>query len=83
MDISTLETKLQCLINEVENVPSVKATSSSLLTSAPKKAKSKKDANLDSYLDQLRLMIKYLVFDIEATKRENKYLKNILEGQED
>lgn len=82
MDISTLETKLQCLINEVENIPSVKSTSSSMLASSPKQ-KVKKDANLEQYLDQLRLMIKYLVFDIEATKRENKYLKKILEGQED
>ena len=36
---------------------------------------------LDS-LDNLRFSIKYLVFDLEATRRENAYLKKLLEGKE-
>ena len=30
-------------------------------------------------LDQLRLQLKYLLFDLEATKRENRYLRQMLE----
>ena len=29
-------------------------------------------------LDQLRLQLKYLLFDLEATKRENRYLRQML-----
>ncbi|OHB51530.1 MAG: hypothetical protein A2Y10_11695 [Planctomycetes bacterium GWF2_41_51] len=83
MDISALENKLQGLLDEVEKNPSVKYTKSTLLTSKPKLSKVSKEVNLEQYFDQLRLMIKYLVFDIEATKRENKYLRKILEGQEE
>lgn len=30
-------------------------------------------------VDQLRLQLKYLVFDLEATRRENRYLRKMLE----
>jgi len=30
-------------------------------------------------LDQLRLQLKYLQFDLEATRRENRYLRQMLE----
>jgi uncharacterized FlaG/YvyC family protein len=35
--------------------------------------------NLQESLDYLRLSIKYLVFDLEATRRENGYLRKMLE----
>jgi hypothetical protein len=31
-------------------------------------------------LDWLRLSVKYLVFDLEATRRENQYLRQMLES---
>lgn len=34
---------------------------------------------LQETLDFLRLGVKYLVFDIEATKRENAYLRKLLD----
>jgi len=34
---------------------------------------------LEESLDRLRLQIKYLVFDLEATRRENRYLRQMLE----
>lgn len=42
---------------------------------------------LQESLDHLRLSVKYLVFDLEATRRENAYLRKMLreapeEGQE-
>ncbi len=40
----------------------------------------KKTVNeLQESLDYLRLSIKYLVFDLEATRRENQYLRKLLE----
>lgn len=38
-------------------------------------------AELQESLDYLRLSIKYLVFDLEATRRENQYLRRLLENQ--
>lgn len=36
---------------------------------------------LQESLDYLRLSVKYLVFDLEATRRENQYLRKLLERQ--
>lgn len=38
-------------------------------------------ATLEETLDFLRLQVKYLVFDLEATRRENMYLRRMLEGR--
>lgn len=38
-------------------------------------------AGLQESLDYLRLSVKYLVFDLEATRRENQYLRKMLERQ--
>ena len=34
---------------------------------------------LQESLDYLRLSVKYLVFDLEATRRENRYLRRMIE----
>ena len=39
-------------------------------------------SDLQESLDYLRLSIKYLVFDLEATRRENKYLRDMLNKQD-
>jgi hypothetical protein len=39
--------------------------------------------SLQESLDYLRLSIKYLVFDLEATRRENGYLRRMLEEAHD
>lgn len=38
---------------------------------------------LQESLDYLRLSVKYLVFDLEATRRENDYLRGLVTGQSD
>jgi len=35
-------------------------------------------ASLEDSLDHVRLAVKYLLFDLEATKRENVVLKELL-----
>ncbi|MBK7405700.1 MAG: transcriptional regulator [Phycisphaerales bacterium] len=37
--------------------------------------------DLQDSLDHLRLSVKYLVFDLEATRRENQYLRRLIEAQ--
>lgn len=39
-------------------------------------------SNLNDSLDYLRICIKYLIFDLEATRRENKCLRQMLEEKE-
>lgn len=38
-------------------------------------------SDLQDSLDYLRLSIKYIMFDLEATRRENVYLRKLLEKQ--
>ena len=40
-------------------------------------------SDLQESLDYLRIVIKYQVFDLEATRRENAYLRKLLEGETD
>ncbi|MGB8227334.1 MAG: hypothetical protein WCE45_10815 [Sedimentisphaerales bacterium] len=86
MDISTVETRLNELLNEVNNLPAEQ--SKKLLSLAQKtklyNQKQKQDTdNLRDSLDHLRLTVKYLLFDLEATRRENKYLRKMLEHSEE
>lgn len=39
--------------------------------------------SLQESLDYLRLCIKYQLFDLEATRRENKHLRNLLEKKKE
>ena len=40
-------------------------------------------SELQESLDYLRLSVKYLVFDLEATRRENKYLRSLINNEGD
>ena len=37
---------------------------------------------LDETLSHLQVQIKYLLFDLEATRRENRYLRQLLENRQ-
>lgn len=39
------------------------------------------EAQLSDSMNQLRLQVKYLLFDLEATRRENRYLRQMLENR--
>lgn len=85
MDISAIETKLNGLLNEINNIPPAQANKLMLLTakSKPDKTGLSNAEAVDQSLDHLRLVVKYLLFDVEATRRENKYLRKMLEGQQE
>ncbi|MCA9279421.1 MAG: hypothetical protein H6815_08985 [Phycisphaeraceae bacterium] len=40
-------------------------------------------AELQESLDYLRVSVKYLVFDLEATRRENQYLRKLIDTTEE
>ena len=72
------EKMLVHLIDEIAEIPQVDETSvqrSSL-------GQADKPVDRDDYLDELRLYVKYLLFDLDATRRENLYLKKLLEKRE-
>jgi len=82
MDENTFQKKLAELMGEISTLP--KAERDKLTTMASetqsRHKKLKKTVNdLQESLDYLRLSIKYLVFDLEATRRENSYLRKMLE----
>jgi hypothetical protein len=81
MDISAFETKLKGLLDEVSNLPATKSNKVLMLSS--KTQKTKVEDSLDDSLEHLQLIVKYLLFDVEATRRENMYLRKVLEGRED
>lgn len=37
--------------------------------------------SVEEAIDHLKLQVKYMLFDLEATRRENKYLRQMLEGR--
>ena len=39
------------------------------------------EPSLEESLDCLRLQVKYLLFDLEASRRENRYLRQMLENR--
>ena len=39
--------------------------------------------SVDDLFDHLRLRVKYLLFDLEATRRENQYLRKMLQRRPD
>lgn len=90
MNEQEFQAKLGELITQIEQLPAGPRAELSKLAEETKNRHSKirqtvKD--LQDSLDYLRLSVKYLVFDLEATRRENAYLRKMLEqshpGQND
>ena len=85
MENGDLEKKLTDLTKEFGNQPH--AEGEQLVTVAKQTdelhSKLKKSVNnLQESLDYLRMLIKYQLFDLEATRRENQYLKKLLESKD-
>jgi hypothetical protein len=86
MDIAAFETRLNELLNEINDLPANQGKNLLSLARQPKLSNHKFKKNLETLnepLDYLRLTIKYLLFDLEATRRENKYLRKMFEDGEE
>jgi uncharacterized FlaG/YvyC family protein len=82
MDEANLEDKLNELVKEFgENVDPQQRKLAQLAQQAKdnRKKLEKSINSLQESLDYLRVCIKYQVFDLEATRRENEYLRKLLE----
>lgn len=85
MDEAKLEDKLKELVKEFGELANPQYKK---LASLAQKAPDNRDQlqksvdNLQESLDYLRICIKYQLFDLEATRRENKYLRKLLEEKD-
>ena len=85
MDDRHFQEKLSELVSEIDQLPTEEKGRLRNIADEAKarQARMKKMiATLTENLDYLRLSVKYLVFDLEATRRENKYLRDMLEKQQ-
>lgn len=82
MDNESIERQLNDLIVEIGALPPKEQAKLEKLT---KETQTKNNNLQKSFhaiqesMDFLRLSIKYILFDLEATRRENKYLRKMLD----
>lgn len=84
MNEQDFQQKLGDLIGQINTLPPEQRENLTALAEEAKDRHSrmkKTVADLQDSLDYLRLSIKYLLFDLEATRRENAYLRKLLEKQ--
>lgn len=84
MDEAVFQKELGDLVEEIKALP--KADREKLAALAEQTRQKHQElkktvSNLHESVDFLRLSIKYLLFDLEATRRENGYLRKMLEEQ--
>ncbi len=82
MDEQAFQIKLAELMNKIKQLPEQERPTLERLAEEAKKRRERIQASvaeLQESLDYLRLTIKYLVFDLEATRRENTYLRKLVE----
>jgi len=84
MDEAMFQSKLAELMEEISTLPKAerdKLTALAAKTQERHQKLRKTVSDLQDSLDYLRVSIKYLVFDLEATRRENRYLRELLEQE--
>jgi len=82
MDEKEFQTKLAELMGEISTLPAGERRKLEQLADETRARHERLRATVTSLqesLDYLRLSIKYLMFDLEATRRENGYLRKMLE----
>jgi hypothetical protein len=82
MNEQEFQTKLAELMGEISTLPQTERQKLEKLADETRQRHERLRqtvSSLQESLDYLRLSIKYLVFDLEATRRENGYLRKMLE----
>ncbi len=82
MDEETFQKRLAELIAEIDTLPAEERDKLRSMAAETKKRHEeikKTVGGLQDAIDALRLSIKYMMFDLEATRRENDYLRKMLE----
>ncbi|MAB83211.1 MAG: transcriptional regulator [Phycisphaerae bacterium] len=82
MDEQTFQEKFTDLLQRIGELPSEQRACMEQLADATQRRRDRlchSVTELQESLDFLRLSVKYLVFDLEATRRENTYLRQLLD----
>jgi hypothetical protein len=82
MDEQTFQDKFSELLGKIRELPAGQRERLEALAEQSAQRRKRIQASLGELqesLDYLRLSIKYLVFDLEATRRENGYLRKLVE----
>ena len=85
MDEDTFQKKLAELVKEIGALPPEERKKLEDLAEQTKRRHAElrqSVSTLQESLDYLRLSVKYLLFDLEATRRENAYLRKMLDQNE-
>jgi len=86
MNEKAFQKRLNELLAEIRSMPQPQRTRLELLAEETKKRHKELKTtfiSLQENLDYLRLSLKYLLFDLEATRRENGQLRKLLKGKQD
>ena len=82
MNDQEFQTRLTELMNQISSLPQSerpKLEKLAVETRARHEKMKQTITELQESLDHLRLSVKYLVFDLEATRRENNYLRELID----
>ncbi|MHC4423512.1 MAG: hypothetical protein ACYSWR_02425 [Planctomycetota bacterium] len=85
MDKTNFEDMLNELVKEFGGMPDPQHQKLATLAKQAQESHKKLKKSVDSLqesLDYLRVCIKYQLFDLEATRRENTYLRKLLEDKD-
>jgi predicted nucleic acid-binding Zn-ribbon protein len=83
MNDQDFQAKLTELISQIQHLPAPQRDQLQKLADDTRDRHSRMSravSELQESLDYLRLSVKYLVFDLEATRRENQALRKLLEN---
>ncbi|MEM8757229.1 MAG: hypothetical protein AAGF47_05545 [Planctomycetota bacterium] len=86
MNSDTFQTQFQKLLEKIKELPEDQRGNLENLAEETKDRHTrmkKTITDLQESLDYLRVSVKYLVFDLEATRRENKQLRGMLGSEQD
>ncbi|MDY7011172.1 MAG: hypothetical protein SVV80_10545 [Planctomycetota bacterium] len=78
MNETIIRERIAELADTISSLSQIGEKSNSMGTYAPNTPPSS-TLSIEELLDQVRLQVKYLMFDMEATRRENHYLREMLE----
>jgi len=86
MDEAAIKKKIGELCRTIVSLPHERRSNKAMLSDASDfcvyhPRTSTKAGSIEDSLDHLRLHIKYLMFDLEATRRENRYLRQMIDNR--
>jgi len=82
VDEMSFQDKMNQILERIRELPSANADAATNAVDGAEARRARVQSSINELqdaLDYLRLSVKYLVFDLEATRRENAYLRRMIE----